>query len=155
LKKSNKEAMMDLSNLHYQKGARKKRKRIGRGEGSGYGVTAGRGNKGYRSRSGSKKRNWFEGGQMPLQRRLPKFGFRNRNRKEFQIVNVADLEKLDSKSEITNEVLYKRKLIRKRNVPVKILGNGDIKSKVTVKVNAISKTAKEKIEKVGGSVTLL
>ena len=66
---------MDLSNLHYEKGARKKRKRIGRGEGSGHGVTAGRGNKGYGSRSGSKKRSWFEGGQMPLQRRLPKFGF--------------------------------------------------------------------------------
>ena len=146
---------MDLSNLHYQEGARKKKKRIGRGEGSGYGVTAGRGNKGSRSRSGSKKRSWFEGGQMPLQRRLPKFGFQNINRKEFQIVNVAALDKLATKGEITNEVLYESGLIRKRHEPVKILGNGEIKSKVTVKVNAISKTAKDKIEKVGGSVTLL
>jgi large subunit ribosomal protein L15 len=146
---------MDLSNLHYEKGSRKKTKRIGRGEGSGHGVTAGRGNKGYGSRSGSKKRSWFEGGQMPLQRRLPKFGFTNIHRKEYQVVNVSLLEKLDHKSEITTETLFKNGLIRKKNVPVKILGNGEIKSKVTIKVHAVSKTAKEKIEKLGGSVTLL
>ena len=92
---------------------------------------------------------------MPLQRRLPKFGFTNIHRKEFQIINVVDLEKIKEKAEITSEVLFKNRLIRKKNMPVKILGNGELKSKVNVKVDAISKTAKEKIEKLGGSVTLL
>ena len=146
---------MDLSNLHHRKGARKNRKRIGRGEGSGFGLTAGRGDKGYGSRAGSKKRAWFEGGQMPLQRRLPKFGFTNIHRKIYQVVNIESLEKIDKKSEINSEVLYKSGLIRKKHVPVKILGNGDLKSKVNVKVHAISKSAKEKIEKLGGSVTIL
>jgi large subunit ribosomal protein L15 len=145
---------MDLSNLKHAKGARKDRKRLGRGEGSGLGVTAGRGNKGYGSRSGSKKRSWFEGGQMPLQRRLPKFGFTNINKKEYQVVNVEDLEKLKKKENITPEVLYENGLIRKKSIPVKLLGNGELKSKVTINVNAVSKTAQEKIEKQGGSVTL-
>ena len=146
---------MDLSSLKYAKGARKKRKRIGRGEGSGWGVTAGRGNKGYHSRAGSKHRACFEGGQMPLQRRLPKFGFKNINRKEFQVINVKDLEKVAKVKEITPEVLFENGLISKRNKPVKILGDGELKSKVNVKVNAISKSAREKIEKLGGTVTLL
>jgi large subunit ribosomal protein L15 len=145
---------MDLSNLKHAKGARKDRKRVGRGEGSGLGVTAGRGNKGYGSRSGSKKRSWFEGGQMPLQRRLPKFGFTNIHKKEYQVVNVEDLEKIKKKENITPDVLYDNGLIRKKNVPVKLLGNGDLKSKVTIKVDAVSKSAQEKIEKQGGSVTL-
>jgi large subunit ribosomal protein L15 len=145
---------MDLSNLKHAKGARKNRKRVGRGEGSGLGVTAGRGNKGYGSRSGSKKRSWFEGGQMPLQRRLPKFGFTNIHRKEYQVVNVEDLEKLKKKENITPEVLYENGLIRKKSVPVKLLGNGELKSKISIQVNAVSKTAQEKIEKQGGSVTL-
>jgi large subunit ribosomal protein L15 len=145
---------MDLSNLKHAKGARKNRKRVGRGEGSGLGVTAGRGNKGYGSRSGSKKRSWFEGGQMPLQRRLPKFGFTNIHKKEYQVVNVEDLEKIKKKDNITPEVLYENGLIRKKKVPVKLLGNGDLKSKVTIQVNAVSKSAQEKIEKQGGSVTL-
>jgi large subunit ribosomal protein L15 len=147
--------MMDLSKLQPAKGARKKRKRIGRGEGSGQGVTAGRGNKGYGSRSGSKKRSWFEGGQMPIQRRLPKFGFTNIYKKEFQVVNVEDLEKIKKKDNITPEVLREYGLIRKIKVPVKVLGNGEVKSKIKITVNAISKTAQEKIEKQGGSVTLL
>jgi large subunit ribosomal protein L15 len=145
---------MDLSNLKHAKGARKNRKRVGRGEGSGLGVTAGRGNKGYLSRSGSKKRSWFEGGQMPLQRRLPKFGFANIHRKEYQVVNVQDLEKIKKKENITADVLFENGLIRKKRVPVKLLGNGELKSKVTIKVDAVSKTAQEKIEKQGGSVTL-
>jgi large subunit ribosomal protein L15 len=145
---------MDLSNLKHAKGARKNRKRVGRGEGSGLGVTAGRGNKGYGSRSGTKKRSWFEGGQMPLQRRLPKFGFTNIHRKEYQVVNVEDLEKLKKKENITPEVLYENGLIRKKSVPVKLLGNGELKSKISIQVNAVSKTAQEKIEKQGGSVTL-
>lgn len=146
---------MDLSKLKPASGARKDKKRLGRGEGSGRGVTAGRGNKGYLSRGGAKKRSWFEGGQMPLQRRLPKYGFTNIHRKEFQIVNVEDLEKIKNKSDITPEILLENGLIRKKSVPVKILGNGELKSKVNIKINAISKTAQEKIEKQGGSVTLL
>ena len=145
---------MDLSTLKSANGATKDRKRIGRGEGSGQGVTAGRGHKGYGSRSGSKKRSWFEGGQMPIQRRLPKFGFTNIFRKQFQVVNVGSLEKLAKEKEITKEVLLANGLISKKSLPVKLLGEGEIKSKLTVKVDAVSKTAKEKIEKVGGSVVL-
>ena len=92
---------------------------------------------------------------MPIQRRLPKFGFTNLYRKEYQVVNVEDLDKLKKKDDITPEVLFKNGLIRKKTVPVKILGNGELKSKVNIKVNAISKTAIAKIEKQGGSVTLL
>jgi large subunit ribosomal protein L15 len=145
---------MDLSSLAYNEGARHKKKRVGRGEGSGRGVTAGRGNKGQLSRGGSGRRAWFEGGQMPLQRRLPKFGFVNIHKKTFQVVNVGDLEKLAGEKEITREVLREKGLIRKQNTPVKILGTGELKSKVTVHADAISKTAREKIEKLGGKVTL-
>jgi large subunit ribosomal protein L15 len=145
---------MDLSSLAYNEGARHKKKRVGRGEGSGRGVTAGRGNKGQLSRGGSGRRAWFEGGQMPLQRRLPKFGFVNIHKKTFQVVNVGDLEKLAGDKEITREVLREKGLIRKQNTPVKILGTGELKSKVTVHADAISKTAREKIEKLGGKVTL-
>ncbi len=145
---------MDLSTLKYADGARKDKKRIGRGEGSGQGVMAGRGHKGYGSRSGSKKRSWFEGGQMPLQRRLPKFGFTNIFKKQFQVLNVGSLEKLANKSEITKEILLTGGLIRKKNLPVKLLGEGEVKTKFTIKVDAVSKTALEKIEKVGGSVIL-
>ena len=145
---------MDLSNLKSAQGATKNKKRIGRGEGTGQAVTAGRGHKGYGSRSGSKKRAWFEGGQMPIQRRLPKFGFTNIFRKQFQIVNVGSLEKVANEKEITREILLSSGLINKKNLPVKILGAGEVKSKLTVKVDAISKSAKEKIEKVGGSVVL-
>jgi large subunit ribosomal protein L15 len=146
---------MDLSKLKPAEGARKKRKRVGRGEGSGLGVTAGRGNKGYGSRSGSKKRSWFEGGQMPIQRRLPKFGFTNIHKKEFQVINVGDLGKIKKSDNITLDVLYENGLIRKKHIPVKLLGEGKLNSKTTIKVHAVSKTAREKIEKLGGSVILL
>jgi len=145
---------MDLKTLKPNPGSTKNRKRRGRGEGSGLGVTAGRGHKGYGSRAGSKKRAWFEGGQMPLQRRLPKFGFTNINKVVYQVVNVSELAELDV-SEITPEVLYGKKLIRRQRGPVKILGTGEISKKVDVTVNAISKSAREKIEKAGGSVTLI
>lgn len=145
---------MDLSQLRPAKGANKSRKRIGRGEGSGQGVTAGKGNKGDRSRSGSKRRAWFEGGQMPLQRRLPKFGFKNINKVIFQVINVGDLAKLADQETITKEDLFKSGLIRKRNQPVKLLGDGEIDRKINIQVDAVSKSAKEKIEKVGGVVTL-
>jgi large subunit ribosomal protein L15 len=145
---------MNLSNLKHADGARHKNKRRGRGEGSGSGVTAGRGHKGYGSRGGSKKRAWFEGGQMPLQRRLPKYGFFNRFRKEYQVVNVGTLESLASSKKITKELLLEKGLVKKKQLPVKILGDGELKSKINVEVDAISKTAKEKIEKLGGTVTL-
>ncbi len=146
---------MNLSSLRPAKGATKKRKRIGRGEGSGWGVTAGRGNKGYRSRAGSKRRAWFEGGQMPLQRRLPKFGFKRPEKEVYQVVNLDDLKRLQDKDTITKEDLFNSRLIRKKNVPVKLLGEGEIDRKISIEVNAVSKTAKEKIEKLGGVVTLI
>lgn len=145
---------MNLSTIKHANGARHKNKRRGRGEGSGLGVTAGRGHKGYGSRGGSKKRAWFEGGQMPLQRRLPKFGFTNLFRKEFQIVNVGDLEKVAASKKITKEILLEKGLIKKKNIPVKILGDGELKSKLNIEVDAISKSAKDKIEKLGGTVSL-
>ncbi|HGY54416.1 MAG TPA: 50S ribosomal protein L15 [Caldithrix abyssi] len=146
---------MDLASLKPAKGATKNRKRRGRGEGSGLGVTAGRGHKGYRSRGGSKKRAWFEGGQMPLQRRVPKFGFTNINKVVYQVVNVGDLEKLAGIDLINKDVLYEKRLVRKKRLPVKVLGDGEITQKINLEVNAISKSAREKIEKAGGSVTLV
>jgi large subunit ribosomal protein L15 len=145
---------MDLSQLRPAKGSTKNKKRRGRGEGSGLGVTAGRGHKGYGSRGGSKKRAWFEGGQMPLQRRLPKFGFTNTKKVTFQVVNVGELNELTDIETITKDVLYETRLIRKKHVPVKVLGDGNLERKINVEVDAISKSAKEKIEKLGGSVTL-
>ena len=144
---------MDLSQLRPAKGSTKNKKRRGRGEGSGLGVTAGRGHKGYGSRGGSKKRAWFEGGQMPLQRRLPKFGFTNINKVSFQVVNLDALDQL-KEDKITKDVLYQAKLIRKMSIPVKVLGDGKLERKITVEVDAISKSAREKIEKLGGSVSL-
>ena len=145
---------MDLSQLKPAKGSTKKKKRRGRGEGTGLAVTAGRGHKGYGSRGGSKKRAWFEGGQMPLQRRVPKFGFTNINKVVFQVVNVGKLETFSFKGTINKDVLYEKGLIRKKSVPVKILGQGKLTKKIFIEVNAISKTAKEKIEKLGGTVSL-
>jgi large subunit ribosomal protein L15 len=145
---------MDLSQLKPAKGSTKKKKRRGRGEGSGMGVTAGRGHKGYGSRGGSKKRAWFEGGQMPLQRRVPKFGFTNINKIVFQVVNVGKLETVDIKGTINKDSLYEKGLIRKKSMPVKILGEGELTKKISIEVDAISKTAKEKIEKLGGTVNL-
>ncbi len=145
---------MDLSQLRPAKGSTKNKKRRGRGEGSGLGVTAGRGHKGYGSRGGSKKRAWFEGGQMPLQRRLPKFGFTNTKKITFQVVNIGELNELTDIENITKDVLYETRLIRKKNIPVKVLGDGNLERKINVEVDAISKSAREKIEKLGGSVTL-
>lgn len=144
---------MDLSNLTYAEGSRKNRKRVGRG--GAHGKTSCRGHKGQRSRSGSKRRLWFEGGQMPIMRRLPKRGFTNFNRVEFQVVNVADLEKVAKVDEVTPQVLLENGLISQKNVPVKILGHGELKSKVHITANAFSKSAIEKIEAAGGRTTTL
>jgi large subunit ribosomal protein L15 len=146
---------MDLGSLKKAARSSGKNKRIGRGQGSGTGKTAGRGHKGQRSRSGSKNRNWFEGGQMPIQRRLPKFGFYQHGKVRYQVINVQDLEKVGKESEVNPEVLKKLGLVKKSDQPIKILGDGDLQGKLNVKVHAVSKSAREKIEKAGGSVTLL
>jgi large subunit ribosomal protein L15 len=146
-----------LSNLKYAAGSRKKRKRVGRGEGSGHGGTATRGMNGQLSRSGARKKIWFEGGQMPLQRRVPKFGFTNIFKKEYQIVNLNSIQKLVEKNELTDivlnvEELKKLGLVKNTKKPVKVLGNGELRAKVQLVVNAFSGSAKEKIEAAGGSI---
>ncbi len=144
---------MDLSNLKPAKGSTKGRKRIGRGQGSGYGGTSTRGHKGQKSRSGYSKKVGFEGGQMPLQRRVPKFGFTNINRKEFKAINVATLQELAEKkklTEITVETLRDAGLVQKSTL-VKILGEGELKTKLNVKAHAFSKSAVTAIEAQGGT----
>ncbi len=145
---------MELSNLKPAKGSTKNRKRIGRGQGSGTGGTSTKGHKGQKSRSGYSKKVGFEGGQMPLQRRVPKFGFTNINRKEFKGVNVSALQELAEArklTEITVDTLVEAGLARKNSL-VKILGDGELKSKLTVKAHAFSKSAVEAIEAQGGTV---
>jgi large subunit ribosomal protein L15 len=149
-----------LSNLTPAKGSRRKTKRIGRGQGSGHGGTATKGHKGAKSRSGHKFKMWFEGGQMPLTRRVPKFGFTPRNRTEVQVVNIETLGMLVEKKKLTGgvvtpEVLYNIGTIAKKNVPVKILGDGDLKVKLEVTAHAFSKSALTKIEAAGGKATIL
>ena len=144
---------MDLSNLKPAKGALKSKKRIGRGQGSGHGGTSTRGHKGQKSRSGYSKKVGFEGGQMPLQRRVPKFGFTNINRKEFKAINIATLQELADKkklTEITVETLRDAGLVQKSTL-VKILGEGELKTKLNVKAHAFSKSAVTAIEAQGGT----
>jgi len=148
-----------LSNLKYAEGSKKQRKRVGRGEGSGHGGQATRGMNGQRSRSGSKKRMWFEGGQMPLQRRVPKFGFTNIFKETYQLVNLNALQRLADEKKLGKDInvqeLKNLGLISTTKKPVKILGKGEIKAKVNLEVNAISQSAKEKIESAGGSIKLI
>lgn len=149
-----------LSNLTPAKGSRKKVKRIGRGQGSGHGGTATKGHKGAKARSGHKFKLWFEGGQMPLTRRVPKFGFTSRNRAEIQVVNLSTLGILVEKKKVTDgvvtpEVLFQVGATAKKNVPVKILGDGEIKIKLNVTAHAFSKSAISKIEAAGGKTTVL
>ena len=146
---------MDLGSLKYAPGSVKKKKRIGRGQGSGLGKTAGKGHKGQRSRSGSTIRPWFEGGQMPLQRRVPKRGFTNTFKKKFQVVNLKDLDRVKKAKAITPEVLFDSGVISKKNIPVKILGEGDLKKAIDISAHSFSASAKEKIEKSGGKIVLL
>ena len=148
-----------LSNLKYAEGSRKKRKRVGRGEGSGHGGQSTRGMNGQRSRSGSKKRAWFEGGQMPLQRRIPKFGFTNIFKETYQVVNLNALQRIANENKIEKvinlEELKNFGLISSTKKPVKILGKGELKAKIDLEVNAVSQSAKEKIESAGGSIKLI
>ncbi|MDD6228268.1 MAG: 50S ribosomal protein L15 [Bacteroidales bacterium] len=145
---------MELHNLQPAVGSNKKNKRVGRGTGSGYGGTSTRGHKGAKSRSGYKRKIGFEGGQMPLQRRVPKFGFKNINRVEYKAINLSDLEALAEASQIqkvTVEALREAGLVSK-NALVKILGNGSLSHALEVEANAFSKTAEEAIKAAGGSV---
>lgn len=145
--------MFDLSNIGPNPGAVKKKKRVGRGPGSGLGKTAGRGHKGQKSRSGGAKPRYFEGGQLPLYRRLPKRGFTNIFKVVYQVVNVGQLEeKFDADTVVDKEALRKAGLIKKLNQPVKLLGKGNITKKLTVKVDAASKKAVELIQAAGGTV---
>ena len=141
---------MKLSDLKAPEGLSKARKRLGRGDASGTGVTAGRGHKGYHSRSGSKRRTWFEGGQMPLQRRVPKRGFTNaRFKNEYQNVSLSAISKLDDEK-VDVATMLEKGVIKSAAKPVKVLANGDIERAVEVYAHAFSATAAEKIEKAGG-----
>lgn len=140
---------MKLFELRPPKGSRKKTKRVGRGIGSGHGKTSCRGHNGQKSRSGGGIPTWFEGGQMPLQRRLPKRGFTNIFRIRFNIVNLKDLERISGDSPITPEILRKNRLVRRKG-PIKILSVGDLARPVTIHAKKFSKSAVEKIEKAGG-----
>ncbi|RLB74700.1 MAG: 50S ribosomal protein L15 [Deltaproteobacteria bacterium] len=144
--------MVDLASLPADSGAAKNRKRVGRGIGSGYHKTAGRGHKGQKSRSGGGIHPWFEGGQMPLQRRIPKRGFTNIFRKEFAIVNVHQLNCFEDGAVVDAAALTEMGLVSQGIDRIKVLGNGLLNKKLTVKVTALSATAKEKISQAGGQV---
>jgi len=145
---------MKLTDLTPAPGSKKKKKRVGRGPGSGHGKTSCRGHKGQKARSGGGVKPGFEGGQMPLQRRVPKRGFRNIFRKEYAIVNVGVLNNLEE-DVITPELLMEKGIIKDMKDGIKILGDGEITRSITVKAHAISAGAKEKIQKANGSVELL
>ena len=144
--------MLTLSNLSPQPGSRKPRKRIGRGLGSGHGKTATRGHKGHKARSGGGIKVGFEGGQMPLQRRLPKRGFNNIFKKVFAIVNVQDLERFAADTRVDKQVLVSAGLVSNNDNLIKILGNGELKNAITVVVDKVSGSARQKIEAVGGKI---
>lgn len=149
--------MKHIGNITYAEGSKKKRKRIGRGPGSGHGGTSTRGHKGAQSRSGYSRKVGFEGGQMPLYRRVPKFGFFNRFSKDYQVVNVSRLQQLVDANKLDGdtvnlEILYKAGVVAKKSIPVKILGNGELTAKLNVEAAKFTATAKEKIESAGGTV---
>ena len=153
-------ANTSLSSLKFAKGSRTRKKRIGRGQGSGHGGTATRGHKGEGARSGTHYRPWFEGGQMPLIRRVPKRGFHSPFKTEYQIVNVGVLEKLSVNGKLADgkvnlEILYKLGTVAKKSTPVKILGEGELKAKLEISVHSFSKSALQKIEAVGGKASLI
>lgn len=142
---------MELSNLKPKKGARHAKKRVGRGPGSGHGKTSSRGEKGQKSRSGYSGKRGFEGGQMPLHRRLPKRGFTNIFKKDYAVVNVSDLERFDSGASIDEATLRQAGLVKGSHDGVKVLGDGELSKKLTVSATKFSKSAREIIEKAGGT----
>ncbi len=144
----------NLSTIRAPKKANENKKRVGRGMGSGMGKTSTRGHKGQGSRSGSRQKRGFEGGQMPLHRRLPKRGFTNIFRTEYQVVNVADLAALGV-AEVTLEVLKKARLVKGRDALIKVLGDGELNAAITVHAHKFSKSAQEKITKAGGKAEIL
>ena len=151
--------MKHIGNLRYADGAKKKNKRIGRGPGSGHGGTATKGHKGAQSRSGFSQIRGFEGGQMPLNRRVPKFGFKNRFRKDYQIINLSRIQDLFEQNKfkdnnITIDGLYEMGIISSRNIPLKILGDGDLRNPLNIEGHSFSSSAKQKIESAGGMVTI-
>ena len=146
---------MKLHEMKYTEGARRNYKRIGRGQGSGHGKTAGKGNKGQNARSGGGVALGFEGGQTPIWRRLPKRGFTNFTRKEYSIVNVELLNRFEEGTEVTPELLKQAGLVRKELDGIKILGVGELQKKLTVKANKFSKSAVEAIEKAGGKAEVI
>ncbi|HEX7808481.1 MAG TPA: 50S ribosomal protein L15, partial [Thermoanaerobaculia bacterium] len=143
---------MELNNLKPKKGSRHAKKRVGRGPGSGHGKTSGRGEKGQKSRSGFSRTLGFEGGQMPLHRRLPKRGFTNIFKKDYAVVNVSDLERFDNGASIDEAALRQAGLVKGQHDGVKILGDGELSKKLTVSATKFSKSAREIIEKAGGTV---
>jgi large subunit ribosomal protein L15 len=143
---------MRLNDLAPAPGARKSRKRIGRGVGSGWGKTAGRGSKGQNSRSGGGVRPGYEGGQMPIHRRLPKRGFTNIFKKTYAVINIRDLAKMESGSIVDEAVLVRAGLVKGRRDGVKLLGQGEIDVPLTVKIDLVSQSARQKIESAGGTV---
>jgi large subunit ribosomal protein L15 len=146
---------MRLEELKPNSGSKKKSNRVGRGPGSGNGKTAGKGHKGQKARSGGVKGAGFEGGQMPLQRRLPKRGFTNIFRKEYSVVNLADLEKMSGADTVTPEALMQQGLIKNLKNGVKVLGMGELTAKLTVRAHKFSKSALEKIQAAGGKAEVI
>ncbi len=147
---------MKLNEIKKPKGSTTSRKRLGRGPGSGLGEQSTRGHKGARARAGYKYKAWHEGGQMPLVRRLPKRGFSNPTRVEYQVVNLSDIDhKFAAGGEVTIAALKEQRLIKSVNKPVKVLGAGELKSSVTIKVHAASQSAIDKITAAGGKVEIL
>jgi len=147
--------MTELHGLRPAPGSRKGRKRVGRGTGSGHGKTAGRGMAGQKSRSGGTIRPGFEGGQMPLQRRLPRRGFTNPTRKEYAVVNVEDLNRFEDGAVVTPEVLLESRLVRDQRDGIKILAEGELERSLTVRAHKFSRSAREKIEAAGGAVEVI
>ena len=146
--------MLQIGNLHPPKGSVKKSIRRGRGEASGKGKTSGRGHKGALARSGAKRARAFEGGQMPLFRRVPKRGFMNPFRVQYAVINIADLNRFQANDEINPKILHDRGMVRKA-LPVKLLGNGEIRFPVKIQIHAASESAKKKIAEAGGVVEVL
>ncbi len=146
---------MKLNDLRADAGSRKARKRLGTGLGSGQGKTGGRGHKGQKSRTGASIARGFEGGQMPLIRRVPKRGFTPRNREPFQVVNLSALDRFDDGATVDMQALCDAGLVRSASAPVKLLGDGEVAKKLNITVTAASKSAARKVEAAGGSLTIL
>lgn len=146
--------MLKLSNLEKPDGSTHKKKRVGRGDSSGYGTTAGRGEKGQKTRSGAKAKPWFEGGQMPLYRKIPKRGFNNPTKVAYNVVNVKSLNRFEEGAEVDPQLLREEGIIKGKG-PIKLLNDGKLTKELSIKVHATSESAKETVEDLGGEVELI